>query len=166
MSIVIDRVEFLRDPDAAADVVEKLIAGAAVEVVRADPGFAVLEIEFVAPLELVGYPIELVRISQLADRRHPVPYAMPVGSARTWLHRYPVSIEDGFYGQLCLWYPPDPSWRIWTWDRGLVDFVAITQRHLWLEEFYRREGYWPLDEAPHGDPLAVDVPEKLEQRAA
>ena len=112
-----------------------------------------------------GYPIETVRIAQFADPRHVVPYAFPIGPSRTWHHRYAQQVEIGHYGQLCLWYPYDPARLVWNWSRGLVGFVAIAQRHLWFEEYYRRTGFWPVEDAPHGH-RADNRPHPVRHRAA
>jgi hypothetical protein len=42
-----------------------------------------------------------------------------------------------------------------TWTRGFIDYVAVVQRHLFNEEFNRRYDYWPVEDAPHGDPAQL-----------
>lgn len=54
-------------------------------------------------------------------------------------------------GDLCLWYPNDPRSLRWEWDDGLVAYITIVHRHLQAEEFWRRTGTWPAEDAPHGD---------------
>lgn len=54
-------------------------------------------------------------------------------------------------GQLCLWYPGDPPSLQWNWADGLVAYVTIVHRHLQAEEFWRRNGRWPAEDAPHGE---------------
>jgi hypothetical protein len=148
---VIGRDDVLNRPRVMKRVIAERIPHVSVRIVRAEFELSTFELTFQPPLELVDYPAEVARITQLRDERHPTPYALPVGPARTWLHRYPLDIERGHYSQLCLWFPWDEPWRIWTWHTGFVDFVAITQRHLWCEEFHRREGYWPTEDAQHGE---------------
>jgi len=109
---------------------------------------------------LAGYPVERARISVFADGQVvAVPVADP---ARTWEHRYPTrftAVGDGdwtiAFGGLCLWFPGDPPHLRWDWSKGLDDFVRIVQRHLWTEEYCRRNRRpWPVEDAPHGGPLA------------
>ena len=38
----------------------------------------------------------------------------------------------------------------WEWNDGLEQYVLRLQRHLFFEEFNRREGHWPVEDAPHG----------------
>lgn len=108
---------------------------------------------------LAGYPAESARISVFANRQV---VAVPIGrSERTWEHRYPFRpLRAGCgdwqlaVGALCLWYPDDPSHLRWEWDKGLDDFVRILQRHLWIEEYCRRNHRtWPVEDAPHGSPV-------------
>jgi hypothetical protein len=109
---------------------------------------------------LPGFPHETVQVL-VAGWSDPV--AVPSGPERKWLHRYPtvpplkiILAKVGAYplpflvGGLCLWYPNDPLEFRWCWDKGFHDFVLILQRHLWLEEFWRRTGIWPSEDAPHG----------------
>ena len=56
-------------------------------------------------------------------------------------------------GGLCLEYPKDPPHLRWDWGKGFDTYLQVVQRHLWLEEFYRRHNYWPCEAAPHGEPL-------------
>lgn len=123
-----------------------------ITVVHHDRHLTVLEAEFQPTLELEanGYPIEIARIAQFADVRHPEPYVHPIGPARTWEHRYGLSPRHGCLEQLCLWYPDDAEHLVWTWDRGLIDLIGIARRHLWYEEHFRRTGRWPVEDAPHG----------------
>lgn len=53
-------------------------------------------------------------------------------------------------GDLCLWYPNDPRSLRWEWDDGLIAYITIVHRHLQAEEFWRRTGTWPAEDAPHG----------------
>jgi hypothetical protein len=126
-------------------------------------GITVFDAKFVAPEGLPDYPVEHARISVLADSSIA---AVPVGcSERTWYHRFrqwPIAqiIIDHpsgplpwlhVVGGLCLWYPGDPkAWR-WTWDDGFDTYLLLVQRHLWAEEYSRRHGHWPVEDAPHGE---------------
>jgi len=51
---------------------------------------------------------------------------------------------------LCLWYPYDPPERRWTSDKGLLDLIEISRRHLFMEAYWRDKKVWLLDDAPHG----------------
>ncbi|MET0522405.1 MAG: hypothetical protein ABW156_10610 [Jiangellaceae bacterium] len=56
---------------------------------------------------------------------------------------------------LCLWQPQDPTESRWTSDKGLLDLIEITRRHLVLENYWRETGgehggIWVLPDAPHG----------------
>jgi hypothetical protein len=55
------------------------------------------------------------------------------------------------FGQLCLWFPDDPPALKWDWSDGLVAYITIVHRHLQAEEFWRRTGSWPAEDAPHGE---------------
>lgn len=146
------RAKLLRAPLAVCADAEKVLFGAELLVVRHDSGLVVVEATFRPTLELVanGFTSERVRIAQLSDTRHPVPYSFPVGPARRWHHRYGVSPEHGNFGQLCMWYPEDPAELQWSWALGFARFVALTQKHLWYEEYFRRTGEWLAEDAPHG----------------
>ena len=125
-------------------------------------GITVFDVAFEPAVELKGYPVEQVKVSVLADSSIA---AVPVGeSGRPWHHRYPrcsiqeiIQSRDGpvhwlsVVGGLCLWYPGDPpAWR-WTWDQGFDTYLQLVQRHTWAEEYYRRHGEWPVEDAPHGE---------------
>jgi len=90
------------------------------------------------------YPTERVSICLWRDGRV---MAIPHGATRRrWLHRQRTVV-----GELCLWYPRDPRTLRWEWEDGLVSYVTIAHRHVQAEEFWRRHGYWPSEDAPHGD---------------
>ncbi len=94
-----------------------------------------------------NYPIETVNIVILPSGKI---YAVPKsGRGRRWEHRnyrYDVPMH------LCLWYPHDPNELCWSWKDGLKEYVRILARHLIYEEYCRRTGEWPLEDAPHGYP--------------
>lgn len=97
-----------------------------------------------------GYPREQVAITVFSGGRV---VAVPVGAfRRTWLHRNPdVHGNIRHLGELCLWYPGDPPALRWDWTRGFEAYLLIVHRHLQAEEFARRNGYWPAEDAPHGE---------------
>lgn len=153
----ITKAHVLRDPEA---VVRELLSSNAVyglqaaEVRLRNPKMVVLGLTLApwAPMAERGYPIEQVAITVFAGRargrgeRDDNVLAVPFDAAgRSWQHRYPT-----FLGELCLWDPTDPRPLRWEWDDGLVAYIAIVHRHLQAEEFFRRTGEWPAEDAPHG----------------
>lgn len=104
-------------------------------------------------LEVAGFQHERARIAIWPSGAI---YSYPLGPARTWHHRYPSPLGPEFghlAGELCLWYPKDPRYLRWEWDDGLEQYVTRVYRHLFYEEYYRREGQWPVEDAPHDDPV-------------
>lgn len=91
-----------------------------------------------------GYPVERVRLEIRANgdvRAYPATRM----SRRTWKHRYPSD------GQLCLYYPNDPGALVWSSEsHSLEKLLGIISRHLQAEEYFRRNGHWPWEDAPHG----------------
>ena len=83
-------------------------------------------------------------------------FAFPLGSrSRAWKHRNPSPIGPGFGSigaELCLFYPGDPRSLRWEWDDGFVAYISRVHRHLFTEEYWRRTGSWPVEDAPHGEP--------------
>ena len=153
MSVPYIGIDDLRqNPHQVAATIADNMEMSTITVIRHDHAVTVFEAEFKPTLELEanGYPVEVARIAQYADPRHPQPYVHPIGPARTWEHRYGLSPVHHNFQQLCLWYPGDAVHLIWTWDRGLIDLVGIARRHLWYEEHFRRTGRWPVEDAPHG----------------
>jgi hypothetical protein len=155
----------------AANVINAGMPNSSCTVKSRHSDLVVLEVTFTPTRELAAhdYPEETVRVAQFADRRHLDPYCFPIGESRSWHHRYPIDPAYGFFGQLCLWYPEDPPHLRWEWDRGLLDFIAISQRHVWFEEFYRRTGHWPVEDAPHnhrpdGRPHPIRTPTYQQER--
>ncbi|MQA86677.1 MAG: hypothetical protein GEV03_19090 [Streptosporangiales bacterium] len=107
-------------------------------------------------LDVVGDPDPVdVTITFYANPPYPTYGLPPQDSPRvhakvnaTSKHRYPD-------GALCLWYPLDPPDRRWTSDKGLLDLIEITRRHLFLENYWRATGghhggEWLIEDAPHG----------------
>ena len=73
---------------------------------------------------------------------------------RKWEHRYPNDGRNG-PGPLCLFFPDDPAPITWSPETGsFEDILGIISRHLQAEEFFRREGRWPWEDAPHGQQAA------------
>lgn len=108
-----------------------------------------LTLEPWTPMAERGYPTEHVSITVWPGGRVT---AVPIAaSGRGWEHRNLYLLGDLRYvGDLCLWYPRDPRTLRWEWSDGLVSYVTIVHRHLQAEEFFRRNGTWPSEDAPHG----------------
>lgn len=117
-------------------------------------GGVVIDMSF-APLPelaVAGYELQRGRVSVRSNGEI---FSFPLGPERTWHHRYPSPMGKRFgytAGHLCLWYPKDPRSLRWEWVDGLEQYVTRVYRHLFYEEYYRREGHWPVEDAPHGDP--------------
>ncbi|WP_237768143.1 hypothetical protein [Serinicoccus sp. CNJ-927] len=117
--------------------------GACLGEVRRD--VAVIRVGVAPPLELRahGYPDELLDIQIGPGLDYAVYPAQP--EARKFEHRYPE-------GRLCLEMPDDPADRRWHREYGLESLVITGARHMWYEEYRRRTGEWPVEDAPHGYP--------------
>ena len=111
-------------------------------------GFAVkLELDLLPLPEAAAedYPTERVRVVVTRERQVLV---YPVsGHGRTWRHRNDVGPR-----MLCLQYPGDDPALLWLWDDGLEDLLTRVRLHVLSEEAFRREGQWPGEELPHGNP--------------
>lgn len=122
---------------------------------RADKtGAVVVDVTFDPPPELAGagYGAERGRVSVWPDG---TVLAFPLGPERRWRHRQPSPLGPAFgklAGELCLYYPDDPRALQWAWEDGFDQYVTRVHRHLFFEEFWRRNGQWPVEEAPHGQP--------------
>lgn len=101
-----------------------------------------LTLEPWAELAELNYPTEQVSIMV---KRGGMVAAIPVADDRRWLHRYPPPLAP-----LCLWFPDDPRSLRWEWEDGLVAYIRTVHRHLQAEECWRRHGFWPAEDAPHG----------------
>ncbi len=147
--------EILEDPVHARRVLLDELFGVAVDrLLEPRCGGLVLDLSFtpLPELAVAGYDGERGRVS---IRPNGAIYAFPLGPERTWHHRYLFPLGERFghlAGQLCLWYPKDPRSLRWEWDDGLEQYVTRVYRHLFYEEYYRREGHWPVEDAPHDDP--------------
>jgi hypothetical protein len=108
-------------------------------------GTSVVEVDLwpLPALRRAGYPMTYARISVLADGDV---WTFPRHAAGLrFLHR-----ELMPPGLLCLqWRDDDPALQ-WMWDDGFEDLVGRVHRHLCWEEYWRRTGKWPVEDAPHG----------------
>jgi len=141
-----------------------VVDGATVTVSLHDHALTILDVRFDAPPDehLPGYPPEHVRVTVTSGADI---VTVPVAERlRCWHHRYPDhAIRKGLQpgnapiawenllGGLCLWYPLDPPHLRWSWEKGIDMYLHIVRRHLWSEEYYRRHGTWPVEDAPHGE---------------
>jgi hypothetical protein len=147
--------DVLEDPAHAGRVLQDEVFGVTIDQLRVPRyGGTVIDMTFVPFPELAtaGYGTERGRVS---IRTNGDIHAFPLGPNRTWRHRNPSPLGAEFgelAGDLCLWYLHDPRSLRWEWDDGLEQYVTRVHRHLLFEEYYRREGQWPVEEAPHGDP--------------
>lgn len=95
-----------------------------------------------------GFPTERVRVLATTAR-----WAIVVpqdSDTRRWKHRMPKSAL-GDFGELCLWCCADDPSLVWQWSDGLMPLLTIAHRHLQYEEYWRLNGEWPVEDAPHGD---------------
>lgn len=138
--------DVFNDPEGVVEILRERVYGLAEAEVRVADSKSVilwLTLDPWPDLAVDGYPVERVSIWVW---RHGEIIAIPhSANGRQWLHRQPT-----IFGELCLWYPRDPRSLRWDWANGLVDFVTIVHRHMQAEEFWRRKGYWPSEDAPHG----------------
>lgn len=95
------------------------------------------------PMAAAGYPRERIR---LEIRSNGDVRAYPIRATnRSWEHRFPGG------GPLCLYYPHDPGAIVWSAESGTFEgLLGIISRHLQAEEYFRRHGTWPWEDAPHG----------------
>lgn len=75
-------------------------------------------------------------------------------------HRYPARGRT----ELCVWYPGDPPTRRWVPTDGLLVLFAMISEHLFKEAWWRANGVWLGDEAPHALP-AGDGPDAAEEQS-
>lgn len=154
-----------RDPEGCCrTMVENgSVSYTALALVQHDRTLTTLEASFSPPPEFEDFPQEVARITVLLDGTI---MAVPLrADSRAWWHRYPamtaveirnlLMISDlpqwhGVVGALCLEFPDDPERLRWDWGSGLDTYLQMVQRHLLAEEFARRYGYWPVEDAPHG----------------
>jgi len=160
MALSLDEV--LLNPDAAAVYLQKSSAVFGVEAAtgcHGAMGAAILELKLL-PLPALAadnYPIERIRIVILSDLRvYSYPRGMP---GREFLHR---NFLPG--SELCLQYDGDDPAMRWLPEDGLEPLVTLVHRHLMFEEYWRRTGRWPIEDAPHGPaPSGTTYPVRTER---
>ena len=151
----------LQDPAHVGQALQDELFGVHVDrLLEPSFGGVVFDLTLAALPELaaVGYESERARISIRPDG---VVYAFPFGPERRWKHRQPSPLGWRFghlAADLCLYYHRDTQALRWTWADGLEQYVTRVHRHLFYEEFWRREGSWPVEDAPHGDPVTDTHP--------
>lgn len=141
MAIPLNRV--LRSPEAVAEEISTGQYGVTLRFVGRKDRQVLFEGSFVPPAAFAKerYPFEIAHI--LVGPQGDV-WTVPKESSRSWEHR------NGPGGELCLWFEGDPRELRWEWEDGFDAYVAIVHRHLVYEEFFRREGRWPVEAAEHG----------------
>lgn len=143
----------LERPETAIVLIEARMFGTTVDRWARCHGGLVIELTFRALPGLVGFDDERARVSVLPDTRV---LTYPLGELRDWKHRNPSPMGPEFghlAGDLCLFYPGDPRALRWEWADGFIAYLARVQRHLYFEEQWRRTGNWPVEDAPHGEPV-------------
>jgi hypothetical protein len=150
--------QLLNDLGRTCGLLEQQLFGVQVDSARRQSsGAVVIDFFFDPPPELAaaGYCTERGRIAVTASGQVA---SFPLGSVgRRWKHRNgsPLGpIFDHLGGDLCLWYRHDPRGLRWEWDDGFEQYVTRVHRHLFFEEYWRRTGEWPFEDAPHGEPAA------------
>ncbi|MBD8057870.1 hypothetical protein IC607_02690 [Cellulomonas sp. JH27-2] len=145
-------IDVLQAPELAAGVLQDTIPGCSVDRVFVAHGHIVFNLTFAPLRDLPAYPDERARVVVASSGDVT---AFPIGAPRPWLHRSPNLDGTTFgakYAGLCLFYPLDRRELTWQWDDGFEDYVLCVQRHLAFEEYWRRHGEWPVEDAPHGNP--------------
>ena len=158
--------EVMLSPNSVAEELEALECVDSISVKRVHKDRIVFQ-AVLLPYDLTSvfisqnYPIETINIVILSNGQI---YSIPKsGKGRRWKHRYYLYNVPM---HLCLWYPHDPTELRWLWKDGLKEYVRIVARHLICEEYWRRTGQWPLEDAPHGyhskgDHWPIITPEML-----
>jgi hypothetical protein len=139
--------EVLADPVRAAVAITTsgTVFGVAATGRATQCGAAVLDVMLdpLPGLAAAGYPVEKARIAILRDQRT-FAYVLS-GRARSFKHRNPPPSQS-----LCLQYSEDDAALRWIAEDGLEPLVTLVRRHLIFEEYNRRHGHWPCEDAPHG----------------
>lgn len=116
----------------------------------------------ITPLYMLGYqaiaegPYGLVRVAALFPL-NPFgggdPEAFALDGDRRSLHRNPPYDNgiEGVSAGLCLYFRNDPPERRWRPENGLVGLFDLARRHLACEHIWREKGYWPVEDAEHGE---------------
>lgn len=144
---------FANPVQRSAAVIEHELFGARVDRAARPHNGVVFDLSFQPLQGLESFAPERARIavSPMADV-----FAFPLGvRQRRWNHRNlsPFGYQFGYLAaELCLYYPGDPRALRWEWDDGFVAYVSRVHRHLFYEEYWRRTGAWPVEDAPHGEP--------------
>lgn len=154
--MVLSLNEVLEDPGRASQVLQDQLFGVVVDrTLKPRCGGVVIDMSF-TPLPELAAAAHSSERARVSIRPNSSIYSFPLGLERTWHHRYPspLGIEFGYFAaHLCLWYPRDPRSLRWEWDDGLEQYVTRVYRHVFYEEYYRREERWPVEDAPHDDPV-------------
>ena len=132
-----------RPEEVCSYIVNQLYVVTSAEVVKNRYRCVILRVIFRPIIELLNedFPEETVGIEVHRDGQI---WATPHNAlTRRWKHHNVLS-------DLCLWYPQDPRRLRWEWEDGFIAYLGIVSRHLQAEEWYRRYGYWPFEDAPHG----------------
>jgi hypothetical protein len=148
--------QVLADPDAAAQHLQAANHLWHCTVLVAAPSSVTLRLVLRPnpPFDSHGYPVECAWLALHADGL--IAAILPDGGAgRRWKHRYPGTFSmwpphRRGHGTLCLHYPEDPQVLKVSWADGLARIVMVVHRHLLFEEWWRRTGRWPVEDAPHG----------------
>lgn len=106
-----------------------------------------LELEPLKPIKSAGYPVERVFLFVSPAIAFACP---PFDDKRKWQHRLDPLSPGSKIIPFCLWYPDDPQHLRWTTDMPIETLIGLVFRHVQAEEYYRRNGVWPIPEAPHG----------------
>ena len=56
------------------------------------------------------------------------------------------------HNRLCMWLPSDPAERRWQRSDGLLKLIDTAVLHLFRELYWRENGEWLGEEAPHDMP--------------
>jgi hypothetical protein len=153
---VLTREDLFANPvERSAAVIERQLYGAIVDRAARPHNGLVFDLTFQPLQGLEDFTAERARISVSPQAEV---FAFPLGARpRRWKHRNPSPLGYPFgdlAAELCLYYPGDPRALRWEWEDGFVAYVSRVHRHLFYEEYWRRTGSWPVEDAPHGEPEA------------
>jgi hypothetical protein len=138
----------LADPARAADDLDRdgnVFGVRSAEGRSTRSGTAILEMALdpFPALAAESYPAERIRIAILRDERA-FAYVLS-GPERSFKHRNPAP-----HRSLCLQYDADDEALKWLPEDGLEELVTLVHKHVIFEEYNRRHGLWPGEDAPHG----------------
>jgi hypothetical protein len=165
--MVITLTQLLDDLQGICASLEQQLFGVQVDRTLQQPlGSVAIDFTFAPLPEFAAHDFGAER-GRISVRPHGQLLAFPLGSGeRRWKHRNPSPLGPDFdqlAGDLCLWYRQDPRGLRWEWDDGFEQYVTRVHRHLFFEEYWRRTGEWPVEDAPHGDPTAGVHPVRTRQ---